>query len=384
MKTALLALGLYPSSGGPSKSVRAFADALDASVISWVDPVHLGRERLIWDESLVVYGSRWPLLRQLLVPETADLAAAERLVAESDLVSCHSFWRWHCIWLQQMARKHGVPYWFVPHGILDPYVFTTDRIAKRMFMAMGGRRFLEDAAAVVCATRREYEKLAKFFPNKPHIVVPWPLHERDFRERSEAARTETREALGIASDSFCLLYFGRLDPMKRPLETIDAVARAREPVHLVMVGNEFGVSVAECRRRAQAHGIADRVHVVGPAYGDDRHRFLDACDAYISLSHRENFNFTAAECLASGLPVILSEGNDLAWDLADAACGWMLREGDSPEAAIDSAARTDPRTLRSLGRAGRLWCERHLRHDVFRDRVRAFAATVVGSRSSPP
>jgi glycosyltransferase involved in cell wall biosynthesis len=382
VKTTVLALGLYPSSGGPSKSVRAFADALDARVISWVDPLQIERERLIWDDSILVHGSRLPVLRQLLIPQAEDLAAAERAVAESALVSCHSFWRWHCVWLQRVAKRRGVPYWFVPHGILDPYVFTTDRVAKSIFLAMGGKRFLRDASAVVCATRREYEKLAHFVPSKPYAVIPWPLDEGDFRERNEKSRTQVRQELGIPSESFCLLYFGRLHPMKRPLETIEAVARSTHSVHLVVVGNEFGVTLEECRRRAKALGITDRVHLIGPVYGCDKHRYLDAADAYISLSHRENFNFTAAECLASGLPVILSPGNDLAYDLADVECGWMLRDGDPAEAAIDTAVASGAESLGSMGRNGRAWCERHLRQNVFQKRIQAFATTITAGRSN--
>jgi glycosyltransferase involved in cell wall biosynthesis len=125
-----------------------------------------------------------------------------------------------------------------------------------------------------------------------------------------------------------------------------------------------------------ALGITDRVHLIGPVYGCDKHRYLDAADAYISISHRENFNFTAAECLASGLPVILSPGNDLAYDLADVECGWMLRDGDPPEAAIAAAARSDAELLRAMGRNGRVWCERHLRREVFSGRVKSFALNI--------
>ena len=382
VRTTVLALGLYPSSGGPSKSVPAFVDALDASVISWVDPLQCERERLIWHDSVLVHGSRLPILRQLLIPNAADLDAAEQIIAASDLVSCHSFWRWHCVWLRSVARRHGVPYWFVPHGILDPYVFTTNRVAKRAFLALGGTGFVRDASAVVCATRREYEKLASFFPGKPHAVIPWPLEDGDFRNRNEAFRAAARDELGIPPDSRCLIYLGRLHPMKRPLETIEAVARSRESVHLVMVGNEYGVTLEDCNRRAKTLGIGHRVHVVGPVYGGEKYRYIDAADAYISLSHRENFNFTAAECMASGLPVILSSGNDLSHDLAGVECGWMLSTGDPPEAAINEAVSAGTDRLSALGQNGRMWCERHLSREVFRRRIREFAATTAAIGST--
>jgi glycosyltransferase involved in cell wall biosynthesis len=375
MRATVLSLGLYRGSGGPSKSIKAFADALDARVISWVDSTQYAREQLIWAQSTVVRGSRLPVLRQLLVPARRDdLAAAERLVAQSEIVSCHSFWRWHVPWLHRVAKRHRVPYWFVPHGILDPYAFESERLFKRAFLSSCARGFLEDAAAVVCSATREYEKLRDIVPNAPPAIIHWPLADDDFRERSPTARHECRRALGISEEAFCLLAFGRLDPMKQPLETIDAVAEGGgQTTHLIVMGNEFGVSRAACLQRAADRGLAERVHVVGPQYGEERLPYLDACDAYISLSHRENFNFTAMECLASGIPVILSAGNDIVGDIAEVGCGWMMPVGGRAAHAIE-AARTAPRdSLHKMGAAGRAWARRHLTFSRFREQVQALA-----------
>ena len=162
--------------------------------------------------------------------------------------------------------------------------------------------------------------------------------------------------------------------MKQPLETIDAVAEGGdETTHLIVMGNEFGVSRAACERRAADRGLADRVHVVGPKYGNERLPYLDACDVYISLSHRENFNFTAMECLASGIPVILSAGNDIAGDIAGVGCGWMMPVGGRAADAIETA-RTAPReSLPVMGAAGRDWARRHLTATRFREQVRDLA-----------
>lgn len=382
MTATILTLGLYRGSGGPSKSITAFANALDARVISWVDPLQYARDQLILPQSMVVCGSRLPVLRQLLVPTNRhDLACAERIVAESDVVSCHSFWRWHVPWLHRVAKRHRVPYWFVPHGILDPYAFKSERLFKRAFLSSCARGFLEDAAAVVCSATREYEKLRDIVPHAPPAIIHWPLADDDFRERSPTARHECRRALGIPEEAFCLLAFGRLDPMKQPLETIDAVAEGGDKTtHLIVMGNEFGVSRAACRQRAANRGLADRVHVIGPKYGAERLPYLDACDAYISLSHRENFNFTAMECIAAGIPVILSAGNDIAGDIARVGCGWMMTVGGSAADAIE-AARTAPReSLPKMGAAGRAWARQHLTVSRFREQVHDLVRRCVDGR----
>ena len=375
MKTTVLTIGCYPSTGGPSKSVRAFQRALDAQVIVWVDPREYALEKLVFEPTAIVRGVQWPALRTLLYPRREDLPAAEELVASSDLVSCHLFWRWHCPWLQTVAGRHQRPFWLVPHGGLDPYVFQKDGFAKRIFAKTIARPFLTSAPAVVCSTRREYEKARRHLPRAEPFILPWPLEEADVRDRDAAARHATRGRLGIPENAFCFLYLGRLHGMKRPLETITALARSGVlKAHLLIVGNEFGVSVADCIAHARNEGVGDRVHVMGAAFGSSKRAYFDAADAYISLSHRENFNFSAAEALASGLPVILSPGNDLASDLLPIDCGWMLPSIEAAPEAIRAASELPATALADRGRRGKEWAENTLPFDTFAAKLRGYAA----------
>jgi glycosyltransferase involved in cell wall biosynthesis len=375
VKTTVITIGCYPSTGGPSKSVRAFQRALNAQVIAWVDPREYALEKLVFEPTAIVRGVQWPALRTLLYPRREDLPAAEELVASSDLVSCHLFWRWHCPWLQTVAGRYQRLFWLVPHGGLDPYVFQKNGFAKRMFAKTIARPFLTSAPAVVCSTRREYEKARRHLPRAEPFILPWPLEEADVRDRDHAARHATRGRLGIPENAFCLLYLGRLHGMKRPLETITALARSGvSKAHLLIVGNAFGVSLDDCIAHAQNEGVEDRVHVVGAAFGNSKRAYFDAADAYISLSHRENFNFSAAEALASGLPVILSPGNDLASDLAPIDCGWMLPSIEAAPEAIRAASELPATALADRGRRGKEWAENTLPFATFAAKLRGYAA----------
>ncbi len=372
----LLTLGLYPSSGGPVKSIRAFAQALDARVISWVDPVERAGEPLIWDETLEVTGHRVPLLKQLQVP-TAGTAEAEAVIAQARLVSVHSFWRWHIPWVHQVCRRHGVPYWYVPHGSLDPYVMQgRDALVKRAFLAGAGRAFLRDAATVVYSTARERDKALSLVGHDKAEVVHWSLDPDDFVPRDQTVRSATRLSLGIPDDAVTFLYLGRLSQMKRPLETIEAFAKAKAPkAHMLVVGNDFGVTSEDCRMAAAQAGAAGRVHVIGPAYGSDKAALLAAADVYISLSYRENFNFTAAEALAAGLNLILSPGNDMGPDLSELPGVTLLADNaiGSATLAIAESAAKEPASLAEDGAEGARWAAKHLAPDVFAARLRAAA-----------
>ncbi len=381
MNASILTLGCYQSTGGPSRSVTAFQRALNARVVAWVDPVSHAAEELVFDTAAVVHGLPLPIAKSFLYPRAGDLRAAEEVIATSDFVSCHLFWRWHVPWLASMAMKHRVPYWLVPHGGLDPYVLRTNGVAKQLFAQIGARRFFRNLSALVCATRREYEKARRFAPEAEALILPWPLDATDFHVRDGSSRLAVRRMLGIPEDSLCLLYLGRLHPMKRPLETIAALGRSGAPkAHLILIGNPFGITVAECAAHASRLGVADRVHVVGPVFGQDKHRYLDASDAFISLSHRENFNFAAAECMAAGLPVILSPGNDLASDLANLDCGWLLARDDLAASAIaDAAAKSGPQ-LEAMGQRGRRWAEETLSFGTFQSRLLEMAERLSTNR----
>lgn len=377
MISTIVTLGCYQSTGGPSRSIRAFQRALGARVIAWVDAREVQTEELVFDQPTVVRSAAMPVLRTVLYPRQQDLFPAEELMATSNLVSCHLFWRWHIPWLAAMARKYGFPFWLAPHGGLDPYVLSQSKAVKALFANAVARPFLKHVSALVCSTQGEFDKARSFAPHARRCVTPWPLEPQDFRTQDATARAAVRQQLGIPEDSLCLLFLGRLHPMKRPLETISALAQSQASrAHLIMVGNPYGITTTQCEVHARRMGVDDRVHVIGPAFGSTKWEYMDACDAYVSLSHRENFNFSAAEAMASGLPVILSPGNDLTFELASRNCGWMLPTIDAAEEAIEAAASLPADQLAEKGARARQWAVESLQFETFQKRISSFAEMV--------
>ena len=241
------------------------------------------------------------------------------------------------------------------------------RLVKHAYWKLGGKRFLDEAATVIFSTRSERDKAASQFELPGSEVVPWPVELVDTLN-SSSARQRVRLQLGIPEGARALLYFGRLHSMKCPLETIDSVAQAdRTDLHLIMVGNPQDVSIEECRERAKKLGVSTCVHLVGPVYGDAKYDYLHAADAYISLSHRENFNHTAAESLAAGLPVILSAGNDLLSEISNIGCAWGLQDNSvlSAASAITDFMGTSNESLAEMGRRGREWVSSELSFENF-------------------
>lgn len=376
MNTTVVSLGLFEGYGGPVKTIGAFQEALQASLYCFCGKREIAANgRLAVDGAVPISSSGVPILEQFRYTPRLNAAAAESAFADSGIVSTHSFYRYHSIWVNQMSRRYEVPYWFVPHGILDPWVMGKAKKAKQMFWAFGGRRFLEQSSTVIFSTCTERDKAASLFDLPGAEVVPWPVGLVDCAE-SGTKRCEVRNSLGIPEDSHVLLYFGRLHTMKRPLETIQALGLAGAAnTHLIILGNEQDVSAAMCEEVAVKYGVRDRVHNVGAVYGERKYDFLHAADAYISLSHRENFNHTAAESLSAGVPVILSPGNDLNSEIAEVGASFRLKD-DSLQCAAETIsifAHTPPQELLQMGHRGRAWIAENLSFGKFQSRLNSLA-----------
>lgn len=371
-KPMISCLGLYKTSGGPVKTIGKFASALDADIFSFVDG-ELERKLGLGLEGINrIKISRIPILRQYSYASRAERAALELKAANAPLISCHSFYRYHIQWVHKMWAKHRTPYWIVPHGVFDPWVMQQTRFLKKAFLSMVGKRFLEDAQAVIFSTKTERDKAETQFNLPQSHLVYWPVETVELQD-SESIRQRIRHRLDIPENAKVLVFFGRIHAMKRPLETIRAIARAGcENLYLVMVGNEDGISEADCMQEAAKCGIAGKVKFTGPLYGNLKYEYLIASDAYISLSYRENFNHTAAEALSCGLPVILSKGNDLLSDLQQVGCSIPVDSDcdSSIDKAIEAFVELPLEDLTGMGLEGFKWVEDNLSFQQFQESLR--------------
>jgi glycosyltransferase involved in cell wall biosynthesis len=294
----------------------------------------------------------------------------------------HSLYRGHTRWAAAWARQHGKRYWAVPHGCLDPWSLRQRGLVKRLWLAAGGRRYLAGAERVIFSTRRGLEKAARWVRPERALAVHWPV-ELPAEADGGAVRKAFRERHGIPSDAPVLLFVGRLHTVKRPIHAVEAFCRAESGLaQLVIVGMSDDVSAADVLRAVPA-SRRDAVHLVGRLEGQGLAEAYRAADGFLSLSFQENFGYAAAEAIAYGLPVILSPGHDLAYDLPHSAagrlaCGWLLPDdtAEAAEAAIAEwagLAAGQRAKLETLGAAGREWAAETLSAERFREALSRLA-----------
>lgn len=368
--------------GGAAKTIRLFQSSLGGRIVSIGGRAEPGER----DVEIIRAKQTWWGKRYGTPLSTSLEESLLRIGRPCELVSIHLLFRYHCGFGRKKAIESGCPYWVVPHGALDPWVFSYRGAQKRFWMRTVGGQLLREASAVVFATRREAEKASQVCDIQNPHVINWPVRRFEPQDAT-SVRESVRGGLGISADTRVLLYLGRLHSMKRPVETILAYARSDPPSDsaLILVGNEGDVSIEELESVIPDR-LRDQVHVVGPKWGQDRDAFLVASDGFVSLSHRENFGHTAGEAMAAGLPLVLSPGNDLAGEFGSHDAGTLLESLDDDE--VTEAFRwffSAPRkTLRRIGEANRDWTRGRLGIERFqRELLSLHQAGSPASLSSP-
>jgi glycosyltransferase involved in cell wall biosynthesis len=157
-----------------------------------------------------------------------------------------------------------------------------------------------------------------------------------------------REQLGIDHDKWVLLFAGKFERKKRPLELMWAVQHLGNPkVVLVMVGN--GELEAEVKALALENPTSFRIL---PFQNQSRMPVVFRLgDIFVLPSaYGETWGIAVNEALACGRPVIVSDRVGCAADLVDRSCGWVFPWHD-PSALVNTLkeALADPNRLSEMG-----------------------------------
>jgi glycosyltransferase involved in cell wall biosynthesis len=265
-------------------------------------------------------------------------------------------WAWYSHLLaMRIFRKQGTPVLF--RG--DSHLIGQSRAGPRWWLKRAAlRRIFSWPAAflVVGKANRAYYEAFGVEPKRlhacPHSIDVGRFAEPADRLEQEAARW--RAELGISPDRCVLLFAGKFEPGKRPLELMRTVQALDRRYLLVMVGS------GQLERDVQAIARAD----------PDRFRPLSfqnqsrmpvvyrLADLFVLPSAGETWGLAVNEALACSRPVLVSDAVGCAADVVDDAVGAVFSWRDPsslPKALIDITG--DERKLLAMRRAAavRAW-----------------------------
>ncbi len=262
-------------------------------------------------------------------------------------------WAWlsHLLLLRTLHRR-GVPTLFrgdshlldgTAHG---PLQAARDAVRRRVFRWPAA--FLDVGAA----NRRYYE--AQGVEGARLCRSPHSVDVARFAgpaERYEAEAREWRRELGIAPGSIVLLYAGKLEPKKQPLELMRAVrGLADRRILLIMAG--AGALEREVRALAGDDGRFRLLPFQNQSRMPVVYRLADVF--VLPSAWGETWGLAVNEAMACGRPVLVSDRVGCAEDVVDASCGRVFpaRDFGAMQAALASMT-ADADGLARLGDGAR-------------------------------
>jgi len=237
------------------------------------------------------------------------------------------------------AQEMKIPYVVEPIGMFVPIV--RNLFLKRVYHRFFGAKMLQGAAAIIVTAEQEKAELIaggipaeKIVLRRNGVAAPASLPERGL----------FRKSLGIPSDAKLILFLGRLSQKKSPDLLLQAFAQlppSSNAAHLAFVGPDESGMLARLQQMAAQLGVAQRVHFSGPLSGNPKWSAYRDADIFVLPSQNENFGNTAAESVAAGTPVIVTDQCGIA-PLLDGVAGMVVQHSASSIAGTLSTLLHEP------------------------------------------
>jgi glycosyltransferase involved in cell wall biosynthesis len=232
----------------------------------------------------------------------------ERL-ASYDLVHIYGLYDLIGPQVASACRRIARPYVVEPMGMFQPII--RNLWLKRIYHAVFGGAMLRGAERLIATSERERKELldggipdAKIVVRRNGIDVPAEL----------PPPGRFRNQWNISTSVKIVLFLGRLVEKKSPDLMLEAFAgwhrrNGGSPSSLLVVaGPDEGDGFRQRLEKLAAQaGLNGGVLFTGPLYGDAKWAAYRDADLFVLPSQNENFGNTAAEAVACGTPVLVTD-----------------------------------------------------------------------------
>jgi glycosyltransferase involved in cell wall biosynthesis len=280
------------------------------------------------------------------------------------------------------ARRAGVPYIVVPHGMLSDWALR--RPAKRVYFRLRVRTLVRHASGFLCTSVAEQDEVARCGGLAPSISISWGI-EPELFVASPADRVAWKQALGLPPSCRAVLFLGRLHPKKGIVDQLlPALTALPDDIAAVIAGStdphapEYADAI---RSEVSRLGLGARVHFTGTLKDEAKIAAVDACDVFVLPSRSENFGVAVAEAMARARPVVVSEQVQIAEDLSRVGAAVVAKLDPQSLAAAIAKVLDDPDGARRMGEAGRRFAAERFSWNVAGKQARRFYEDVVAQRA---
>jgi len=312
-----------------------------------------------------------------------------------DIVHIHGLYRFPVTAAAWWARRTGVPYLIMPHGSLDPFLYSQSQYnlpLKRIYERLFDFPNLNNAAAVYYTAEEEAKRAAFLKLRTKPVILPNGIDWESYRRLPP--KGSFRRRINLNGKVPLVLFLGRINFKKGLDLLVPAFAHVvvKHPdARLAIVGPDNEGYGSKVRRWCEEQGIQGKVFFVDHLCPENvKEAYVDA-DVFVLPSYTENFGLTVVEAMACGSPVVISDQVNIWREVREAAAGIVV--GLDPCAVAKAICRVleDKGAAEVMGARGRVAAEENYAWSsivkqltrVYRDLIKERRSEIGYRRSYP-
>jgi glycosyltransferase involved in cell wall biosynthesis len=203
------------------------------------------------------------------------------------------------------CRRWNIPYIVEPIGMFHPKVRSQRK--KRVYHRLLGSALIKGAQFLIATSDTERAELIEGGVNAEKIVL-----RRNGIDLAQFSALPDRGAMRalwkIGESEPLILFLGRLSFIKGLDVLVEAFAKLETPARLVLAGPDDNDGCSErINRLREELNLGERLIISRALYDTEKFCALVDADIFVLPSRYESFGNAAAEAMACGLPVIVTD-----------------------------------------------------------------------------
>jgi len=284
------------------------------------------------------------------------LAVIRPHIEQSDVLHLHTPWEPANLQLARIARQCHTPYIVSIHGMLDRWVMKKSNFKKRLFLRLGGRNMLHNAAAVHCTCMAEADQVKRWIPKANIATIPLVFDPSEYLDPPSTSDPD-KHWPPRASERPVILFLSRLHPKKGVDRLIRAAAivTATHDARFIIAGCGSAAYEQELRLLVEELRLHSHVDFAGFVEGDRKISLYRATDVFVLPASQEHFYLALPEAMACRVPVVTTRGVDIWSELQESGGALIIDDDPASIAKAILQLLADPTRLTEMGLAGQRW-----------------------------
>lgn len=233
-----------------------------------------------------------------------------------DLVVIHGVYIPYYIKIMKWLIVNNIPYILVPHGSLSESAQKIKPFKKIIGNLFFFNQLMKNAAAIQFLSENERNS-SRSYKKKSFIGC---------NGMNTGSRVKEYKNY---NEIFNIIYVGRLDAYHKGLDLlVEAINLIKDEmrykkISLSLYGPDHNNGFKTLENLIKKYEIADIVSLQGPIFGEQKITKLLEADIFIQTSRFEGQPLGVMESLALGIPVIITPGTNMAYEVKKNNCGWV-------------------------------------------------------------